>query len=55
MRGFTVTESTHGRSCAGCREAAVSAVTIARVTGSVGATHDNNGEHAATVRRRATT
>lgn len=51
MNGFTVTESTHGTECPGCREAAESAVTMARVTGSIGATHDDNGQHAATVRR----
>lgn len=51
MIGFAVTRSTHGMACSGCREAADSAVTMARATGSVGATYDNNGEHAATVRR----
>lgn len=48
---FIVTASTHGMSCAGCAEAAEKAITIARVTGSVGATHDDNGTHIATVKR----
>lgn len=43
--------TTHGMSCAGCAEAVERAITMAKVTGSVGATHNDNGYHAAKVKR----
>lgn len=53
MTTWKITGSTHGMACAGCSEAASSAITMARATGSTGSTYNNNGNHAATVKREA--
>lgn len=49
---WNVLGSTHGMSCAGCAEAADKAIATAKVTGSVGAMHDDNGNHVASVERK---
>jgi hypothetical protein len=47
---FTVTSTTHGTGCAKCAAAAEAAATHAAVTGSVGASYDDDGHRAAVQR-----
>lgn len=52
VSNWKIEDSTHGMACKGCKDAAEGAIIMASSTGSVGATYNDNGNHAARVSRQ---